>query len=97
MRMNTIQRRIILVGLAVIVLMGLFPPWLLVYDAEAGHSEQSTGYRFIVWPGLRQYRDSPFWTVQIDLPKLFVQWAVVVAATGFGVLLTAKREDGPKA
>jgi len=82
MRLNAIQRVIILVGVAVFVLMGLLPPWTYGGVVPAG-------YRFIASPP----KTEGFWGVKIDMSRLLIQWAVTIAASGVGVLVTAKRKD----
>ena len=95
MRVSTTQRRIILAGVAVLALMGLFPPWTHTIRNEGISSEEPAGYGFIAWPPPKKY-DSATSGLKIDLSRLLIQWAVTIAATGSGVLLTAKREDEPK-
>jgi hypothetical protein len=81
MRLNAIQRVIILVGVAVFVLMGLFPPWKFV----GGGWEEPARYHFIASP--------PEGFCKIDMSRLLIQWAVTIAASGVAVLVTAKRKD----
>src|SRR5208337_3609599 len=52
--MNKWQKRIILGGFALLILMGLFPPWLhsfeLIEDNHVLHFEHSVGYSFLLSP-----------------------------------------------
>ena len=74
--MSKKQRDVILVGIMLIVLMGLCPPW---YGYQSTRPKQydrpvSQGYSFIGAP--------PQPTSRIDKSRLFVQWITVVVATG---------------
>lgn len=52
--MNKWQRRVILGGLAILILMGLFPPWLhsfeIIYDHSVMRYNHSAGYSFLFSP-----------------------------------------------
>jgi hypothetical protein len=85
LQLNRTQRAIILAGIAVFVLMGVFPPWTCRPFRVAAYAEPC-GYRFIA--------SSPSGDgVKIDTSRLFIQWAVTIAATGFGVLLVTNRRQ----
>jgi hypothetical protein len=92
MRLNTTQRVIILAGIAIIALMGLFPPWTYTLKATMTYSEEPAGYGFIASPPRRK-GDSLMHGVKIDSSRLLIQWTVTIAASCFGVLVTAKRKD----
>jgi hypothetical protein len=92
MRINTTQRVIILSGMAVIVLMGLYPPWTYTFKSSITYSEQPAGYGFIASPP-RTIADSLMHGAKMDMSRLLIQWAVTIAASCAGVLVTAKRKD----
>ena len=92
MRLNVTQRGMILAGIAVIVLMGLFPPWTYTFKASGIYSEESAGYSFIAFPPSRK-RERPAHGVKIDMSRLLLQWGVTIASSGFGVLATVKRKN----
>jgi hypothetical protein len=94
MRVNTTQRIIILAGLAVVVLTGLYPPWTHTLKRNGTSWERPADYCFIARPPIEQ--DTSVLGLKIDMSRLLIQCAVAMTATGFGVLLTAKREDKPK-
>ena len=92
MQLNGTQRKVILVGIAIVVLMGLFPPWKHTFRSTMTNSEEPAGYSFIATPPNR--RQGGFMHgVEIDLSRLLIQLAVTIAAAGFGVLVTAKQRD----
>jgi len=96
-RLSPTQRGIILAGITVIVLMGLFPPWTYTFKSPRTYSEEPAGYGFIASPPSIRADDHGYrqrWHgIKIDLSRLLVQWAVTIAAAGFGVLLAAKRNS----
>jgi hypothetical protein len=67
------KNKIVHIGVAAAIVMGLFPPWhhVLTGSAAAGYSRQ-LGYGFI---------GSPPDGGQIDIVRLMVQWALVAVAT----------------
>jgi hypothetical protein len=81
---------ILIVGVLVIILMGLFPPWTM--PGSRGNSP--LGYAFIGAPpdkvmGVDGYM-YPIRALHLDISRLCVQWIVVIFATGLGVFLSAK-------
>ena len=92
MRLNAIQRRIILVGILMIILMGLFPPWKYTFQSSISHSEEPAGYRFIASPPSRRVSNSMH-GVKIDATRLLIQWAMTILASVFGVLVAQNRKD----
>ena len=95
MNLNTKQKAIILVGVAAIVLMGIFPPWVhtwnfLDYDTPQT-AQQHLGYGLLSSPPTA----GEFRPVSINMQMLFVQWFVSAVAT-FGLVLVAggKKRNG---
>ena len=88
MDFNKKQKTILIIGVAIIILMGLFPPWTCTYTYESESSKTSSGYAFIANPP--KVRGFTFGTFgfELDISRLCVQWIVVIFATGLGVLLT---------
>jgi hypothetical protein len=72
--MNRNQKIVIIVGLIIIVLMGLFPPWTFHYDGN----EYTVGYKFIT------QATGP---VKIDESRLLIQWFCVCIVVGGLVLI----------
>ena len=82
--MNEKQLIVMWVGIIIIVLMGLFPPWLTVF---ADASRISLGYGFILIPPLpNAYR---YQFASIDFTRLLTQWTIVAAITA-GLIITFK-------
>ena len=68
--MNRKQRKCLWIGIAVFVLMGLFPP---CYGPGRGES----AYTFLFLPLIE---GDTYW--RIDMHRLCVQWAIVAVLTG---------------
>jgi len=81
MDFNKKQRTILTVGILVIILMGLFPPWVKIFGGE-GIRKITVGYAFIAAPSDHR--------AVLDISRLCVQWIVVLLATGLGVFLSGK-------
>ena len=77
--MNTKQRRVILLGFAVILLMGLFPPWESAADVRGFR-----GYGFL-FPGFL-FSGHVWWSNTVACPLLLVQWFLVSCVTGIVVM-----------
>ena len=79
--MNRTQLIVMWIGVALFVLMGLFPPHKLL---DASGNSISMGYYFII---------SKHQPREIDAVRLCVQWAMVVIVTsGFLVILKDKKK-----
>lgn len=92
------RRKTILIWAAVaIVVSGLFPPWLYIFDRSGtsdqsgGHWEVSGGYACIFKPPdpdalllqLRLVDDyKAFLGVKLDSARLLVEWSCILAASG---------------
>jgi hypothetical protein len=93
MWLNRRQRIVILAGLGAIVLMGAFPPWVYTFLGDGGgFSEESAGYHFVASPPGKQ-KPYPAFGVRLDVARLLVQWAIVAAITGIGLLFPSKPRD----
>ena len=85
-------------GIIVFVLMGLFPPCMLISPAG---DYVKYGYRFVSNQFKAGYygdvRDGLIWESRIDASRLFVQWAAVAVITG-GLIYTfrEKTKDNDK-
>lgn len=88
--MNKKQKIAFLVGIGIIVLMGLIPPW---YYAFVGGPHRLLGAYGLLFspPSLVGAEDLA--DVYIDLSRLLVQWAVVAIATA-GIVLVLKDYNG---
>lgn len=80
--MNKTQLIVLWIGIGLIVLMGLFPPWVM---SVQGAIDQQ-GYGFILNP--------PEEYCHVNTPRLYVQWIMVaVIAGGLFVTLKDKKKD----
>lgn len=73
------QLTAIWVGLGVIVLMGLCPPWRETVWTQYFHSKSPAGYAPIFWPPASGGRSEG---IELDVERLLLQWAVVAMVTG---------------
>lgn len=106
MRMNKKQRIIIIIGLGIILLMGLIPPWKCAISVpKFTRVERPAGYGFIFYPPSpvevaksgefeSSFMSKPsYWSVRLDVTRLFIQWAVVAIAMA-GICLVLKEDEG---
>lgn len=91
MILNRTRRIVLILGVVVFVLMGLFPPWTYVFHIQTVHSEKPAGYAFIAEPPMPEHNDAPF-GVKIDISRLVVQWLVLSAATSLCIFMTGPRK-----
>lgn len=106
MRMNKKQSTIIIIGLGIILLMGLIPPWKCAFSvARLSRLERPAGYGFIFYPpspvkvaksgefGSSASKSDPsYWSVRLDVTRLFIQWAVIAIAVA-GICLVLKEDE----
>ena len=102
--MSGVQRAVLTMGLAVFVLMGLFPPWVCKYS-ESGY--EPGGYAFIgvgpsnpnVPPSARTVyiddrpvlpRETWWRATRMDTARLATQWLTVMAVVGTVLVLLHK-------
>jgi hypothetical protein len=96
-QLSTQQLKAIKVGVALIVLMGIFPPWRHTFRfPSAGgefHSERPGDY-YLIFALSKPPEDlvSYGWTTNIDFGRLVLQWVVVAVATFGGVFLLGQRK-----
>lgn len=87
--MNKKQKNILLVGLFIFALMGLFPPWNFRFEGSVVVNRPGP-YAFIFSPPTYQpygVEGAP----HIDTSRLMVQWAIVVGVCcGLFILLKDK-------
>ena len=92
MDINQRQKKFIIVGAMVVIVMGFFPPWTTTHKSETYASRSPDQYSFIFnppqsWPALG-------FGVELDISRLTIQWIIVLVATGLAVFLTSSnRKD----
>ena len=74
------MRRALIIVVTVFCLMGLFPPWVQTASIPNTPEVSTTavGYHLIFTPPSTT-KDGPLFGVQLDLPRLLVQWVVLLA------------------
>jgi hypothetical protein len=83
-----LRNKIIVGGLACIVLCGLFPPWINVLDVPYhAHSKTPAGYALIILPPESK---GGSWGVQIDTGRLFIEWICIAAIAGIVLVMNDK-------
>jgi hypothetical protein len=88
MSINKKQKIALLVGFAIIVLMGLFPPWCWNIPHGGQYFHQAGQYAFLFSSSDYNYIGS-----EIDVTRLFIQWVVVGIATA-GIMFLLKDRNG---
>ena len=86
--MNKMQKRIIVSGALVIMLMGLIPPWIYTFDVKLLNRPRlrPAGYSLIFTPPPPEC-DGLGCGIELDFKRLFVQWVITGIATGIGLAL----------
>ncbi len=80
--MNCKQKICLWLGICLIVLIGLFPPWV---RGGTLLTPNDAGYHFIFTPPKVRSMECS----RIDISRLFVQWVMVASITG-GLVTTLK-------
>ena len=104
--LNSKQVKILIGGLIVFVLIGLFPPWIQYVDLGGSEGsyrkiERPAGYGPIFLPPLPEQSKKilfPFLHedllgligVRLDIHRLFIQWLILIALTSCILLLFHK-------
>jgi len=94
MILNEKQRKVVIIGIVLFIIMGLFPPWIYTLNAESVNREKPAGYALIISPPEPE-KNAVVFGVKIDISRLIIQWLVLAAATGFGVFV-ASQSNGDK-
>jgi hypothetical protein len=87
--MNKKQTIISIVGVVVIFIMGLLPPWTYYESDPTTHREMSAGYYFIFAPPAPD--DEGILGVKLDTSRLAVQWITVLFVMAACIYLTQDR------
>ena len=86
MKMNGKQKIILALGVILIILSGLFPPWTNTFKQASIYSETPADYSFIFDPPRKWVKT---YGVKLDIERLSVQWIIIIIGTGAGILLVA--------
>jgi hypothetical protein len=85
--MNRKQMICLWIGIAVFVLMGIFPPWIV----HSGIVQRIDGYHLILRP---PESDEWYWYPLLNTSYLYIQWTIVAVIT-VGLCYTL-RDKNPK-
>jgi hypothetical protein len=91
LKFNPKQKKILIVGIVIVLLIGVVPPWKHTFKSSSTYSEVPAGYSFITSPPPRRSKSFSH-GIKIDISRLVIQWIVTIAATTAGVMLTAKKD-----
>ena len=81
------QKTALWIGIIVIALIGLFPPWVQMHEVEGPYKgKYDKGYSPIFAP--------PKSPAEIDISRLLIQW-FIVAVIAAGAIVTLKDKKGP--
>lgn len=86
--MNRKQKIVVGIGLAIILAMGLFPPWLNTVSFQGTIAKKPAGFSFLFHPP-DIISDDEFYGVILDSTRLLVQWFLVILVAG-GLILIFK-------
>lgn len=94
MSLNRNQKTVVVLALAIILIMGICPPWKRIIKLSDSYRVRSAGYHFLFMPPEVRSRGN----VTMDIQRLFLQWfLVVVAGTSVIVFLgrgnVSRRKD----
>lgn len=82
------RRKIIIsIALVVIIMMGVFPPWVEKFSVRDFQLERPIGYGFISSP---PETTNNKYSLSIDFSRLFLQWGVVILMIGLCIFLSRK-------
>ena len=98
--MDTRQRVILLIGLALLIGAGLFPPYLYKLDVDAGRlagikNQRNEGMHFILNPPKNEPGSTSFWYYEIYYKKLFIHWGIIIAITAFAIIFAGFWKEKP--
>lgn len=89
--MNNKQRIVIAIGVVIILIMGLFPPWVATLDRN--HREYPGDYGLIFSPPDVTDVESGY-GVHLDISRLIVQWVTVILVVAGIVLILRDKRNG---
>ena len=100
MMLNKNRKNVILVGISLIVLMGLFPPWISGTYTTSNNNprffeESAGGYHFIFAPPAKWVGLKTTWVYRLDYSRLFLQWLLIVAVSGGLIFLFREPQKAP--
>ncbi len=86
--MNKPQRIVLSVGLIIVALMAIYPPWTSTLNGNSGiHHERPHSYGLIFYPPETKH-DLAIYGVKIDFGRLAVQMLSVISITAVAFILS---------
>lgn len=79
---------ILAIGVGLLFVTALFPPWVIFTKGPSGGTELPYGYTFLF---TTPEPDSPLVSIRIDFFTLFLEWLGVIALTGLAYFLEWRR------
>ncbi len=70
------EKIILIMFILTAIILGLFPPWIYIFDGEGISSEKPAGYIFLFISPPAESRN-PRYGISIDYGRLFLQWAIL--------------------
>jgi hypothetical protein len=88
--LNKTQKKILLIGIGLIVIMSLFPPWICEhYERDATGrfvpsllEKSASEYHFILARHLEVLDQRLIYIYRLDYGRLFLQWLLVIVVAG---------------
>jgi hypothetical protein len=84
--MNKIQKRIVVTGALIVILMGLIPPWTHTRSFRSADNRTKPAGYFLIFTPPSPERGAAA-GVDLDFKRLLVQWIITGIATGMGFAL----------
>lgn len=75
------QKVVLIIGVVIIALMCLVPPWKYTFSMESTYSERPAGY-FVIFTPPSRVNDTNAHGVVLDIHRLMIQWFVVIGFMG---------------
>ena len=91
-KINRHQRTALYAGLIIVVILGLFPPWMAVFKKGTSPVYSPLGYQSLF---LRESLPAD-WNCDLDISSLLFSWLIAVMLTG-GVVLWMRDRAQPEA
>ena len=80
------EKTILLCTVVLVVIAGLFPPWINIRGDEGALISHPVGYGFLLDPPRTRLSGG----IALDLPRLVIEWIMLAAMGGAGLMLPAK-------
>ena len=93
--MSPKQKTILWIGIVLIVIMGLYPPWIITGSWQGGQTENPGGYYFLTNPPTPDYKETTgIPGAKVDFSRLVIQWIIVVVIAGGLIISVRSKSNG---